>query len=99
MYLLGVIMDSRLLATIYSSVMQNLTQHIHCTSCTFKNHSQLNMYSRNNQSLKHSICNEKPPIKQGAVDRSFLLDTVRHISRNKNYKKIRVQLVGLATIL
>jgi hypothetical protein len=24
----------------------------------------------------------KNPIKQGAMDRSFLLDTVRHISRN-----------------
>jgi hypothetical protein len=28
------------------------------------------------------ICNEKLPIKQGAMDRFFLLDNVRHISRN-----------------
>jgi hypothetical protein len=28
---------------------------------------------------------EKPPIKQGALDRSFLLDTVRHISRHVDF--------------
>ena len=30
-----------LLANIYSFVIQNLTQHVHRTSCTFKNHSRL----------------------------------------------------------
>jgi hypothetical protein len=30
------------------------------------------------------IWNKKPPKKQGAMDRFFLLDTVRHISRYYN---------------
>ena len=34
----------RCLANILGFVLQNLTQYIHHTSCTFKNHSQLNMY-------------------------------------------------------
>ena len=37
--------------------------------------------SRNHKSLLPRLLNAKSLKKQGAIDRSFLLDTVRHISR------------------
>jgi hypothetical protein len=40
---------SRGLATILSFVIQNLTEYIHCTSCTFRNHSEPLNDSRNLQ--------------------------------------------------
>jgi hypothetical protein len=43
--------NSRCLANILSFVIQNLTQYIHRTSCTFKNDSQLNMYSSYRKSV------------------------------------------------
>jgi len=67
-----------LLATIYSFVIHNLTLHIHCTSSHFENNSQLSMADiESRQCPTYEI---KSPLKQGAVDKSFLIDTVRHIS-------------------
>jgi len=43
---------------------------------------QISSYQK---SLIPWICNEKPTIKQGAMDKSFLLDTVRHISSNRKF--------------
>ena len=60
-----------LLATIYSFVIQNLTQHILCTSWHFKNHSRVYIEAAiiSCSCLAYKI---KTPIKQGAMDRSFL---------------------------
>ncbi len=44
------VIESTLLANIFSFIIQSLTQHVHCTSCTFKNDSQPLIDSRNLQS-------------------------------------------------
>ena len=96
--------NSTFLANIYSFIIQNLIQGVHCTPCTFNNDSQVSMYSRNHPSLMPCLWN-KPFISDEPTRLELATSGVTVLSWNLQFQwvtwamitKMRKNMTGCCT--